>query len=67
MDSHIFSPDELGFLEAALVKVLVAASAGKIDLNALARMELTRRGLSKHGHWIGFERAREQMRTEHCS
>lgn len=53
-----FTVDELGPIQAMLVKVLVAAAAGEIDLNRLAREELAARGLNASGVWVGFDRAR---------
>ena len=34
-----FSVDELGFIQTALTRVLVAVSRGELDLNRLAREE----------------------------
>ena len=53
-----FTVDELGPIQNMLVKVLVAATSGEIDLNRLAREELAARGLDAHGVWVGFDRAR---------
>ena len=52
-----FSVDELGFIQTALTRVLVAVSRGEVDLNRLAREELASRGLDQEGMWVGFERA----------
>jgi hypothetical protein len=53
-----FTVDELGPIQTMLTKVLVAASAGEIDLNRLAREELANRGLDGNGLWVGFDRAK---------
>ena len=52
-----FTVDELGFIQLALSKVLVAVVNGELDLNDLARKELSSRGLDKQGHWVGFDKA----------
>ena len=53
-----FTLDEIDFIQAATVRVLVAVSRGELDLNVLAREELASRGLDQNGLWVGFERAR---------
>lgn len=50
--------DEVLILQSAHVKLLAAAARGEVDLNALARAELTARGLDADGNWVGFARAR---------
>jgi len=52
-----FTLDELGFIQLALNKVLVAVANGELDLNNLARKELANRGLDKQGQWVGFDKA----------
>ena len=37
--------------------LLLAAAAGLIDLNQLARKQLANRGLDANGKWVGFDRA----------
>ena len=54
-----FTVDELGFIQLALNKVLVAVANGEIDLNNLARKELANRGLDKKGQWVGFDKANQ--------
>ena len=39
--------------------LLLAAAAGLIDLNQLAREQLANRGLNAEGKWVGFDRAAE--------
>ncbi|MFN5745743.1 MAG: hypothetical protein ACK443_06605 [Methylococcaceae bacterium] len=56
-----FTLDEIEFIQAATVKVLVAVGKGELDLNLIAREELAQRGLDQNGLWIGFERARRQQ------
>lgn len=56
-----FTLDEIEFIHAATVRVLVAVSKGELDLNIIAREELANRGLDQNGLWIGFERARRQQ------
>ena len=53
-----FTVDEIGFIQIAPVKVLVAAAKGEIDLNRIVREELASRGLGLNGEWVGFEKAR---------
>jgi hypothetical protein len=54
-----FSVDEIGFIQIAPAKVLVAVARGEIDLNRIAREELASRGLGLNGEWVGFRTARE--------
>jgi hypothetical protein len=54
-----FTVDELGFIQLALNKVLVAVVNGELDLNYLARKELSSRGLDKQGQWVGFDKANQ--------
>ncbi len=54
-----FTVDELGFIQLALNKVLVAVVKGELDLNDLARKELSSRGLDKQGQWVGFDKANQ--------
>lgn len=49
--------DEILILQGAHTKLLLAAAAGKIDLNHLAREELANRGLDCSGRWVGFKAA----------
>lgn len=56
-----FTLDEIEFIQAATVRVLVAVSKGELDLNVIAREELAKRGLDQNGFWVGFERARHQQ------
>lgn len=52
-----FTVDEIEFIEAATVRVLVGATQGDVDLNQLARDELAMRGMNKDGVWVGFDAA----------
>ena len=52
------TPDQIDFLHAVPVKVLVAAANGTVDLNQLARQELANRGYDRDGVWVGFAAAR---------
>ncbi len=54
-----FTLEELGFIQRALNKVLVAVANGELDLNNLARKELANRGLDKQGKWVGFDKANQ--------
>ena len=54
-----FTVDELGFIQLALNKVLVAVVNGELELNYLARKELSSRGLDKQGQWVGFDKANQ--------
>ncbi len=58
-----FAVDELQFIQAVPVRVLVAATKLERDLNLLAREELANRGYDESGVWIGFRRAREEMQS----
>jgi hypothetical protein len=58
-----FSVDELHFIQAAPVRVLVAVALGELDLNRLAREEMAQRGYDQQGVWVGFKRARDDLRT----
>jgi hypothetical protein len=53
-----FTVDEIGFIQIAKTKVLLAIARGEIDLNRIAKEELAARGLGLHGEWVGFEKAR---------
>lgn len=54
-----FTINEIEFIQAATVKVLVAVCKEELDLNLLAREELANRGLDKDGIWVGFDKARQ--------
>lgn len=58
-EATTFAVDELGFIQIALNKVLVAVANGELDLNDLARKELANRGLDKQGQWVGFDKANQ--------
>ncbi|PUE34891.1 hypothetical protein B9Z52_03210 [Limnohabitans sp. Jir72] len=58
-EATTFTVDELGFIQIALNKVLVAVANGELDLNDLARKELANRGLDKQGQWVGFDKANQ--------
>lgn len=51
--------DDLGFIQTATNRILVAVARGELDLNRLALVELASRGLDRDGVWVGFEQARE--------
>jgi hypothetical protein len=53
-----FTVDEIGFIQIAKTKVLLAIARGEIDLNRIAREELAARGLGLNGEWVGFQKAR---------
>ena len=57
--------EKLGFLALAGTEVLAAVARGEIDLNRLAREVLANRGINAHGVWVGFEKAREELRDPH--
>lgn len=58
-EATTFTVDELGFIQIALNKVLVAVANGELDLNDLARKELANRGLDKQGQWVGVDKANQ--------
>lgn len=49
--------DDALVLQGAHVSLLLAAAAGRVDLNALARQELAARGVDGDGKWVGFPAA----------
>lgn len=51
------SIDEALLLQSAHTEILVAAAAGTIDLQQMAREELASRGLEQEGRWVGFPKA----------
>lgn len=57
-----FTLDELDFVQAVPVQILVAAAQGDLDLNRLAREELANRGYDQSGLWVGFDRATEALK-----
>lgn len=52
--------DQVDFIHRLPISVLVAVLKGQIDLNLLAAEELTNRGYSRDGVWVGFMEARKQ-------
>ena len=62
-----FAVDELLFVQVAPVRVLVAAVRDELDLKLLAREELANRGYSREGIWVGFKRARSELKNERTS
>ncbi len=56
-----FAVDELQFIQAVPVSVLVAVTRMELDLNLLAREELANRGYDESGVWVGLRRAREEL------
>ena len=52
--------DQVDFIHSLPVSVLVAVLRGQVDLNRLAAEELTNRGYSRDGVWVGFRKARDQ-------
>lgn len=58
-----FAVDELQFIQAVPVSVLVAVTRMELDLNLLAREELANRGYDEFGVWVGFSRARDELQA----
>ena len=56
-----FAVDELQFIQAVPVSVLVAVTRMELDLNLLAREELANRGYDESGVWVGLRRALEEL------
>lgn len=52
--------DQVDFIHSVPISVLVAVLRGQLDLNRLAAEELTNRGYSRDGVWVGFMKARKQ-------
>jgi hypothetical protein len=52
--------DQVDFIHSVPVSVLKAVLSGEVDLNRLAAEELTNRGYSRDGVWVGFKEARGQ-------
>lgn len=59
-----FTTDEVGFIQLATSKVLVAVVHGELNLNRLAREELAARGQDSNGMWVGFKRAKKILFEE---
>jgi len=57
-----FAVDELQFIQVVPVRVLVAVTRMELDLNLLAREELANRGYDQSGVWVGFLRARDELK-----
>jgi hypothetical protein len=57
------SLDEALLLQSAHTEILVAAAAGTIDLQQMAREELASRGLEQEGRWVGFPKAAAGITT----
>ena len=49
--------DDLLAIQTLPTDVLLAAAAGRLDLNALARTTIADRGLDHDGRWVGFPAA----------
>ncbi len=49
--------DQVAFIQTVPVSVLVEVSAGRVNLNRLAREELANRGYDSQGVWVGFREA----------
>lgn len=45
------------YLQTIPANILAAVVRGDVDLNELARHELTSRGLNPEGEWVGFQEA----------
>lgn len=56
-----FAVDELQFIQAVPVRVLVAVACMELDLNLLACEELANRGYDQCGVWIGFRSAQVEL------
>lgn len=56
-----FAVDELQFIQAVPVSVLVAVTRMELDLNLLAREELADRGYDEFGVWVGLRRASDEL------
>lgn len=50
----IHTAEHLGYLQTIPAELLADAASGRVDLNALARIELRNRGLDDNGQWAGF-------------
>jgi len=58
-----FAVDELQFIQIVPARVLAAVACQDLDLNLLAREELANRGYDQRGVWVGFRRARDELRV----
>ena len=58
-----FAVDELQFIQIVPARVLAAVAFEELDLNLLAREELANRGYDQRGVWVGFRRARDELRA----
>lgn len=55
------SQDDTLAIQVLPAEVLIAAAAGRLDLNALARATLANRGLDQAGRWVGFDAAADAL------
>lgn len=53
-------PDQIDFVHALPLSVLVAAANGHVDLNRLALQELANRGYDRQGVWVGYKAAKAE-------
>jgi hypothetical protein len=56
-----FTVDEIGFIQIAQSRVLAAVAHGELDLNLIAREELSIRGQDENSSWVGFYKAQEMF------
>lgn len=56
--SEEFTDDDLGSMQLAKARVLVAVARRRLDLNDSACQELANRGPHRRGMWVGFPKVR---------
>ena len=54
-----YDVDELGGIQILEAKTLAKVARGEIDLNQIAILELTNRGLDENGKWVGFQKSKD--------
>jgi len=53
--------DKIGPMQLMDTDILLAAAAGKLDLNQIAALVVASRGTGRGGKWVGFLEAERQM------
>jgi hypothetical protein len=51
------TPDQIDFVHAVPLSVLLSAANGHVDLNRVAWQELANRGYDRQGIWVGYKMA----------
>lgn len=60
--TKVYTDDEaIELLQTLPSRLLGQVIKGEIDLNKLAKVELSRRGQNVDGKWVGFAKARNEL------